>query len=87
MDPPIRSASPYAFSDSLVHQNQLVNLREDYDPVFRGDVRTSSCYSRTHPEYVPPRSVPGSRLTRLARWCCLTAMSLRNPIQTTANPK
>jgi hypothetical protein len=43
MGSPIRSKTPYAFGDSLVHQNQLLILREDYDPVFRGDVRTSSC--------------------------------------------
>ncbi|KAJ7105141.1 hypothetical protein C8R43DRAFT_1132018 [Mycena crocata] len=36
---PIRSQFPYAFADSLAHQNDVLIWREEHDPVYRGDVR------------------------------------------------
>ncbi|KAJ7919702.1 hypothetical protein B0H13DRAFT_1868288 [Mycena leptocephala] len=36
---PIRSPTPYSFADSLLNQNEIVIQREDFDPVYRGDIR------------------------------------------------
>jgi hypothetical protein len=35
---PIRSEHPYAFADSLLHQNLVVMGREDADPLYCGEV-------------------------------------------------
>ncbi|KAJ7468415.1 hypothetical protein B0H11DRAFT_2238881 [Mycena galericulata] len=36
--PPIRSLLPYPWEDALLVQNEVVIWREDFDPVYRGDV-------------------------------------------------
>ncbi|KAJ7117333.1 hypothetical protein C8R43DRAFT_1137629 [Mycena crocata] len=36
--PIIQSQHPYAFLDTLMHENDLVMRREDEDPIYRGDV-------------------------------------------------
>ena len=42
LGPSIHSRHPYAFADSLAHQNWLVMDREDSDPIYRGDVRVTT---------------------------------------------
>jgi hypothetical protein len=40
MGRPIISPTPYSFAGSLIQQNEIVLQRKDFDPVYRGDVRT-----------------------------------------------
>lgn len=74
---PIRSPTPYSFAESLLQQNEIVMQREDFDPVYRGDVRTMATFYYTLAHLFSSRLNPRIRLSRLARSCFLKSSATR----------